>query len=226
MSKKIRMSSERVVLAFDIERSGATSDYDTIAIGASIVDNNLCELDRYYCNCYFPSETKFEKRCYEQFWSKNLDTLESLKYSGEKSKAEREKEMIEGFQNFRSKWEKCAKEDKIDYYLVSDNNVYDGNFINELINKYIPSSLPIPYNASDKEYESFFETHSMAKGFLLANGIKGDWNVMDKIRGIYEIPESKIKHDHNPANDAYTIAHDAQILFDLGLGKYKKIVNQ
>ena len=87
----------RFVLAFDIERSGATTEYDTIALGASVVDSNFKELDRYYCNCYFPKETKFEPRCWEQFWSKHLETLDLLVYTGDKTKLEREKEMIFAF---------------------------------------------------------------------------------------------------------------------------------
>lgn len=216
------MNTNRVVLSFDIERSGATTEYDTIALGASVVDAELKELDRYYCNCYFPKETKFEPRCWEQFWSKHLDTLAVLTYTGDKTKLEREKEMIEGFQNFRSKWEKKSQEDKLEYYLTSDNNVYDGGFINDLIYKHMPNTLPIPYHASNQEYEAFFESHSMAKGFLLANGINADWGLVDKIRTLYDVPKSTVVHDHNPANDAYTIAFDAQVLFGLYDGKYKK----
>ena len=100
------MSTGKIVLSFDIERSGATREYDTLALGASVVDENFQELDRYYCNCYFPTETNFEPRCWNEFWSKNLDVLEYIKYTGDKTKAEREREMIEGFQNFRAKWEK------------------------------------------------------------------------------------------------------------------------
>jgi hypothetical protein len=216
------MNSNRIVLAFDIERSGAMRENDTIAIGACVLNSNLEELDRYYCNCYFPKETVFEKRCWDQFWSKNLDTLNFLTYTGEQSKYDREKEMINGFQEFRSKWEKSSKEVNAEYYLVSDNNVYDGGFINDLIYKHIPNTLPLPYNASNQEYDNFFETHSMAKGVLLANGISADWGLFDKIRTIYDIPSHTVTHDHNPANDAHTIAFDAQVLFGIFEGKYKK----
>ncbi len=62
----------------------------------------------------------------------------------------------------------------------------------------------------------------MAKGFLLANGINADWGLVDKIRTLYDVPTSIVVHDHNPANDAYTIAFDTQVLFGLCNGKYKK----
>lgn len=35
----------KINLAFDIERSGATDQYDTIAIGASVLNENFIELD-------------------------------------------------------------------------------------------------------------------------------------------------------------------------------------
>ena len=212
--------TNNLVLAFDIERSGATSQYDTIAIGAVVLDSNFKELDRYYMNCYFPGETKFEDRCYTQFWSKNLDVLENLIYTGDLSMATREKEMIAGFQEFRAKWENYARENDIKLYLASDNNVYDGGFINELIYKHMPGALPIPYSASTQEYESFYESHSMIKGFLLAHDINEDWGLYDKLKKLYDVPDIPVMHDHNPANDAFTIAFEIQVLFGLYMGHY------
>lgn len=210
-----------IVLAFDIERSGATFEYDTIGMGAVVMNSNLEELDRYYSNCYFPKETKFEQRCYDQFWIKNMDSLKSLIYYGTKTKSQREKEMIVGFQNFRLKWEKFAEENKLNFYLVCDNNVYDGGFVNYLVNKYT-DDLPIPYSASKQEYETFFETTSMQKGFLLAHGINLDWGLSNKIKELYDTPECIKFHDHNPANDAHTIAFDMHMLLNIYNGVYKK----
>ena len=209
-----------LIFAFDIERSGATTAYDTIAIGACVMDSNFNELDRYFCNCYFTKETVFENRCYEQFWSKNLDMLKTFIYYGPNTKKQREKEMIVDFQEFRKKWETFADENKLNFYLVSDNNVYDGGFVNDLICKYT-KDLPIPYTASKQEYESFFETHSMQKGLLLSHGLNVDWGMSDKIKSLYDVPEYKKFHDHNPANDAYTIAFDMLVLFKIASGEIK-----
>lgn len=211
----------RIILAFDIERTGSTTDYDTIAIGAVVIDETYKEIDRYYCNCYFPNETKFEEKCYIEFWSKNLDILKSFEYVGTKTKKEREYEMIKGFQDFRLKYEEYAKNNGYEYYLCSDNNVYDGHFVNELIIKYL-DALPIPYSASTQSYETFFETHSMQKGLLLANGINKDWSLTNEIKKIYDIPECEISHNHNPADDAYTIAHSMNVLLEIGSQKIKR----
>jgi hypothetical protein len=99
----------------------------------------------------------------------------------------------------------------------------------------MPDTCPLPYCAtkkefeknglktSNQEYETFFETHSMAKGFLLAHGVNKDWGLFDEIKKIYNIPTSEILHDHNPVNDAYTIAFNANVLFGLCANKYEKV---
>jgi hypothetical protein len=204
-------------LAFDIERSGATNQYDTIALGACVVDSNFTCLDTYFCNCYFPKETVFEPRCMEQFWSTKTEILNSFIYTGTKTKLEREKEMIEGFQAFRAKWEEYASVNKLNYYLTSDNNVYDGGFVNELIYKHMPNVLPIPYSAGKQEYETFFESHSMLKGFLLSKNNSnefGDWGLSDLIYKNKLMNKCPIQQDHNPVNDAYVIAYETQGLLN------------
>jgi hypothetical protein len=211
----------KLVLAFDIERSGATSVYDTIAIGACVLNENYEKLDSYFCNCYFPESTKFEKRCYDEFWSKHLDVLESFVYTGDKTKYAREYEMIRGFQDFRIKWEVYAKENNFELFLCSDNNLYDGGFVNELIYTHLQNVLPIPYTAAKQEYETFFETTSMQKGLLLTHGISIDWGLFKEIKNLYYVPELAICHDHNPVNDAYTIAFEMMIMLNIQSNDHK-----
>lgn len=203
----------KLVLAFDIERSGGTSEYETLAIGACVMNEDLVVLDTYYCNCYFPNDTLFEERCYNEFWSKNLDVLKTLIYTGEKSKNEREYEMIEGFQNFRKRWETFAANRGFSYYLVSDNSIFDGMFVNDLIFKHLKNTLPIPYSASTQEYERFYETHSIQKGILITHGCDDDWGLYDNLKKIYHLPDCNVVHDHNPVNDAHTIAFEMHMLF-------------
>ncbi len=201
-----------LVLAFDIERSGATNKYDTIGIGASVVDTNLHELDSLFLPGYFEKDTIFESRCWNEFWSKNLDALNLLKYTGTKNKKERELEMITHFQTFRKKWP--------DAELVSDNNVFDGGFINDLIFNYLDDNMPIPYK--NNQYSSFWETHSQQRGLLMIVDpeYKGDYDFSKRIAKLYNIPDPQKQHDHNPANDAYTIAYDQQILLGIRDGRY------
>jgi len=56
------------VLAFDIERSGATSwNGEIIGIGASVVNDKFIEVDRLFLPLYFPGKTEFEPRCKAEF---------------------------------------------------------------------------------------------------------------------------------------------------------------
>ena len=211
----------KIVLAFDIERSGSTNEYDTIAIGASVVDENLHELDRFVYLSYITNETRFEDKCMKEFWSKHLDILNTLKYTGPLNKQENESNMINEFQQFRSKWESYCKENSHQYYLVSDNTIYDGGFINMLIYKYMKKTLPIPYSAKTQQYDDLYETTSIMKGLLLSNNVESDNNMYKTLQTIYNIPNCPILHNHNPANDAFNIGFQAQVL--LNINKYTKI---
>lgn len=53
--------------------------------------------------------------------------LKSLTYHGSLSKDKNEELMIKSFQEFRSKWKYFAKVNSHQFYLVSDNTVYDGD---------------------------------------------------------------------------------------------------
>jgi hypothetical protein len=214
---------EKIVLAFDIERSGCGKEHDTIAMGASVVDSNMNELDNFFFKCYIPGETNFEQRCMDEFWSKNLEVLKTLEYHGDKTKKVLELEMITGFQNFRKKWELFAEENGKTLVLASDNKVYDGGFVNQLIFEHLPGTLPIPYSAGKQKYSAFYETHSEQRGLLFSvdSGYDKNWGFTDRIIELYSgMPEPKKMHDHNPANDAYSIAFDQQVLFGIREGKF------
>lgn len=213
------------VLAFDIEKSGGRSEHPVIAIGASVVDENLREHDSLFLKGYIRGEVKFEARCWNEFWSnpKNKAQLETFIYKGPLSFEARQKEMIETFQAFRAKWEKkCAEDESLTLLLVSDNNVYDGGFINDMIFKHMDGVLPIPYTASSPQiFGSFFETHSQQKGLLmkLDPSYQRNWGLSRKINSMFHVPVINREHDHNPANDAYVIACEQQILFGISSGK-------
>jgi hypothetical protein len=206
-----------IVLAFDIERSGGTAKYDTIALGASVLNSEFEELDSLFVPNYFPSESKFEKKCWDEFWCKQKDQLELLKYDGPLSKDAQEKEMVEQFQCFRKKWEIYACENEFTFTLASDNNVFDGGFMNDLIYKHFPDVYPIPYLASTQEYGTFYETTSQQKGLLsiVDPSYVKQWGMTDRIKSIYATSPEKYAHDHHPAHDAYSIAFDQQVIFGI-----------
>lgn len=210
-----------IVLGFDIERSGAGFEHDTIAIGASVVDQDFKELDSLLLLGY-TDDTKFEQRCMDEFWSNHKDVLEKLRYTGNLTHNERQKEMIQEFQEFRKKWETYATENNCVLELVSDNNVYDGGFINRMISDYTGDML-IPYTASTKKYRPFWETHSEQRGLLMVADPSYDnnWGFSKRIREIYEIPQTTKEHDHMPNNDAYVIAHEQQAMLNIRVGNVR-----
>lgn len=220
-----------LVLAFDIEHSGT----EVIAIGASVVDSNFKQLDSFFFGAYDKKQTKFSDRCWNTFWQKYPDVLRNLQYQGpEFSRCGREKEMITDFQNFRIKWEVLSKAQGLKLVLVTDNNVFDGGLVNELIKQYLPGMEQIPYSASvndegKQEYCPFWETFSQQKGLLsiVDPTFDDDWGFSDKIFELYNVQRPTVKADHNPVNDAYNIAYDQHVLLGIKNGsiilKPKKI---
>jgi hypothetical protein len=210
-----------VVLGFDIERAGPTDDQNTIAIGASVVDENLTQLDSMEECGYFEGTTQFEEKC-GKFWRSNKNALDKLKYTGTSDQYQREAEMVCLFLDFRLKWEKLAEEKGFNLELVSDNNVFDGGFINQMLFEHT-DHLPIPFTVKDKKWGTFWETLSEQRGLLIA--VNPDFQKTGgfgaRINKLYDVPKSTVKYDHTPANDAFNIARDQQVLLGIRNGVFK-----
>lgn len=206
---------DTIVLAFDIETSGSNNKYDVIAIGASVLNDKYEELDSLFLPGYSLKETKFEPKCWN-FWKENLEVLKTLIYDGDLSYQERQKDMIEKFQEFRLKWEKYCKENKCKLQLVSDNNVFDGGLLNDMITEYLPKHSPIPFTIRKGKYGSFYETSSMKHSLMMVTGTDTRKKYFELIDKCIKHPGRKYEHDHNPAHDAYGIAYDYMLYCDLG----------
>ena len=214
------MTEKRIILAFDIEMSGAYLHNDIIALGCSVMDEKFNELDTLFVNAYFPNDTNFEQRCWDEFWSKNTETLEILTYTGPMTKDERLKDMCEQFMNFRAKWEQYAEDNGCKYYLCSDNTVYDAGMLNHLLHKYMPDKLPMPYTVCNPRYSMLYDVHQMQLGFLkyAEPKFKSYYGLTNKIGELYTIPDKVKEHNHLPDFDAYTIAHDLNVLLGIQEG--------
>lgn len=77
---------------------------------------------------------------------------------------------------------------------------------------------------STQEYESFFETTSELKGLLsiIDPNFKGEWGLFKKLGEHYDFPVLKKQHNHNPSDDAYTIAIEHQVVLGIRDGKIKR----
>lgn len=196
-----------LVLAFDIETSGPNTNYDVIAIGASVIDSDFKELDSLFLPGYSKKETKFEINC-GMFWKENSKVLDTLVYDGELTYQERQKDIIKKFQEFRLKWEIYAKKHKYQLKLVSDNNVFDGGLLNAMITKHLPDQLPIPFTVRSKKYRGLYETTSMRHALMRILQLNTKKEFFEYLEKNVKHPGKKYEHDHNPAHDAYGIAYD------------------
>jgi hypothetical protein len=207
----------RIVLAFDIEKAGPSPSDPILAIGASVVNQDFKEMDSLFLPCYVPDKTVFDEKCWDEFWSKRIVTLKSLTYDGILTPFEREHDVVQKFQEFREKWETYCEENDIEYYLVSDTNAFDAGCINHLLHIHLSDEMPIPYSASKKEYSSFINVSDYQRGVLAVVDpeFSAYWGMTDKIEEMFEVPPKERDYDHNPTNDAYTIAYDFQILMGI-----------
>lgn len=222
------------VLGFDIERSGGTGDYDTIAIGATVINTNFAILGSYLGKSYDRTQTTFESRCYNDFWLKHMDVLRMLHDDRDIPYAQKQKEMIVGFVEFVRKWEIAAQSNGVKLYKVSDNLSFDVHFINSLIHQhYGDQMLPFPYQFSTQQYGKVFETHSMIKGLLF--GVSGlvdlgsdqvgrshVQKLSTRLQILYpDLPKCPVPADHMPHRDAQNIAHQFLWLHGISCGKYQ-----
>lgn len=212
------METSMFVLAFDVERSGPCETHDTIAIGASVLDSDFQEHASLLLEGYIPGETNFDPECWEEFWTNHLDVLENIKYTGDKHKGDREKEMIEAFHAFRQLWEKRAAESGKELVLASDNPVFDGGSINSLMAKYLPEGTrPIPYTATTPQtYEHLVSVDDVRNGMFM------HYEMEKKMVGtLYDIPPKAKLHTHTPDCDAYSIAHDLLVAYGINNNSIK-----
>ncbi len=234
-----------IVLAFDTEctgqKLGPNGVGEVIALGVSVVDEDGHELDGFTFGCYRERETnnheQFEKRCWDEFWMYSKDKLKEFEFDKNVTVVEQAKRMTLKFQEFRAKWETYAREHNMEYVIVGDNNVYDGEKMNQLIYRFTDDT-GLPYSASkycspfprvDNEtamqhYECFDQTDSMKRGFLMAYNMNRRFpvNRFEDLADEYEFLPRERVYDHSPQNDAYCIARDRQLLNVLSKGKLKR----
>ena len=243
-------NEEIIALGVDVEASGMRwlDEGHILAIGARVVNSKLETLDKLFIPMYVPLETVEatfkDKRTYNEYWvgQDQLHRLEEFKAEISPRMKELSKKVpkcdvpgieeraIIKFQAFRAKWETKCRENGWELKLVSDNPVFDGAFINFLIQQYIHEKYPIPYSSSDFQtkdglqqvYMSFDDTGSMKKG-VLAVVCSDTGSTSKKLEDYFDLPTGEdVQHDHNPVNDAYTIARDAQYIYGISKGIYKR----
>lgn len=222
-----------VVLAFDIERTGGLASCETIAIGASVVDEDREELDSFLACCYDDrAKGSFEPRCWDEFWSKHPEILKEIEARTPKGRdgTQLRIDAIVDFVEFVAKWEEKAKAEGFHLERCCDNSPFDVHFVNREIEARLQNRLlarlPFPYTmGTDQSYSQMIETHSLYKGFLLAQGPEyadKDWHFWEQIADLYDVGPTPRAHDHLPNNDAFTIGWELQTLKAIARGEIER----
>ena len=209
-----------VILAYDIERSGPRRSDDTIAIGAVIMDGTTAQLlGTFFAAGYIKSVTRFDERCWAEFWVHHPKALEQLVYTGPLSFHKRQQEMIVKFQAFRSRAEHLARVRRVELALVTDTQVFDTGCLNQMIERHT-RDLPLPYRVSDQQYSTIWNVFSMQRAavMLVDPLFKGCRGFARRLSELYNVPASPFQHNHVPDKDAAHIAYDFWVLRQIALG--------
>ena len=130
---KLDQTPKQIVCAVDIEAAGPRPEFPIIAIGVVIGDEKGNVIaKRKFCNAV--PRDQFEKKCWDEFWSKNIASLEII----EKATAESStySGMIHDFHQFLFGFQLRhgpfgrKHQNTVKFRFVSDNPAYDIGSIN------------------------------------------------------------------------------------------------
>ncbi len=193
--------------AVDIESTGQHLTRNAmIAFGFSIQDGEEKELDTFVAYLSVPEGREWEKRCVDEFWSKEQDTLAYI--------TERMKDPKEEMERFATWLDEMDTKYKGDLVVLSDNGGYDYAWIDEYLSAFTkrPSIYyrlkGVDAESGEKNYgfRRTWDTNSMYHGALteLRPTEYIQWSLEKELGN----KQDTYKHDHNPLNDARCIALD------------------
>lgn len=213
----------RYTLAFDIKGAGTVPQYDSIAYGAVVVDQENKIRDSYYATAYVSKETIIQEQ-YQKFWNDRSESLKEFIVPGDKN--ENHRKMVDGFVDFIIKWRLWERENSQRILsLVTDNPSYDVNVVNFDIHRHNCGVFPLPYiwtKRGDKnpDYGRVWDTDSMLKGLLLVTQgssiVDTDWGLSDIFIHKFNFSPNDKLSDHLPVNSAYNIAVEFNRMLYLG----------
>jgi hypothetical protein len=193
------------VLAVDIEASGSSKKrHGIVSIGASAQDRYSNEVASFQINLSLPSEKEYEEKCIKNFWQKNPEAYKFVQTNMVEPKI-----AIEKFTDFLGQVERNYNQNG-QLRIVSDNPRFDVAWLNHYIDEYTDRHT-LDHNMFG-DYRFVWDINSMMKVLLsiTRRNINADWGLADRL-GF----KSRWIADHNPLNDARTIAD-----------YYNQIVNQ
>jgi hypothetical protein len=187
-------NKEVVYLAWDIEAGGPLNKNPVIAVGCCYGTSKSYKKIRWFID--FDLE-QFDSRCYEEFWSKNLEILNDIKKNSIDAKqAWRE------IASFLTIIESDYPADNYKIKIVSDNPSYDISKIDYCLEFYT-GRKGLHYN-DNGSYRGVSDPSEQDKYFLYKSILK------DQIK-------LRAKHSHYPDDDA-----EVMFLSQVVLDNYKK----
>lgn len=182
-----------LIFSLDIETSGAKyTKHGILSIGwcAGRTDGTF---DSGQINMSLPEGTDFEQKCWEEFWSKNISTLQKLKEGAVSP--------VEGIKNFISILD--GYEQDYDVMIITDNPSFDIGFINYYLATYLDRN-PLTYDSFEK-YRPIFDTDCYTRGVLHMQ-YNNKWTSDRDIIAHLNIDTSEFtSHSHTPKDDATRI---------------------
>ncbi len=188
--------------AVDVECTGQFLTKNAmIAFGCSIMNEKLEELDTFEGYMKVPEGRNWEERCFNEFWSKQKETLDYIK--------ERMKEPQDVMKNFVNWIDQVDLKYGSDLVVLSDNGGYDYAWIDTYISLFTERpSIYYRLKEVDKEkykvyvFRRTWDTNSVYHGCLIERtGKYVEWNLEKEVG----CQNEKWKNDHNPLNDARNI---------------------
>lgn len=206
--------------AFDVETTGQFLTKNAIiAFGCTVMNENYKEIDSFEGYMNIPDDRSFEKRCYDEFWSKQKEILESIK-----KKMQDPKEVMDKF----VKWMDCIDlKYGDDLIVLSDTAGYDYAWLDMYLSLFT-DRYSLYYRLKDikdskriYEYRRTWDTNSMYNGALMEkkNGKFIEWNLEKEL----SCQTDKFENDHNPLTDARNIAANYILFCNQYNGKGIKI---
>jgi hypothetical protein len=192
-------NADLVIIAIDIEARGpGPRSHGIVSIGVC-VGSTTSEEDHVIEKCRFDLKRinlmqKYEKRCFDEFWSKNLDLKSELTCNAKDAR-----EQMNAFRQLIDKYPNA--------YIVCDNPGFDFGMINYYLDFYGLATLNYD---SKGGYQNTHDSDSYARG-KLGYGLDKPWMSNDSVitRCRHDFPHTIVAQltKHMPEDDAELIYH-------------------
>lgn len=188
-------SKTPVIMALDVETSGPNFMRNgLVSIGVSVQDMEMREICSFQKNLTLEKEMCFDPKCWDDFWSKQPDA-----YSFVTSHASNPTVVMAELSDFISMVETSYPQ----CFIVSDNPSFDIAWINSYLSRYTKRP-PINYHTNGK-YRMIWDSASVQKAWCGLRKGASFASMPSKHRELLGLSSPHI-HDHNPLNDARTVA--------------------